>query len=228
MVVFPWRLMIIISQKFYESEQTKKFNRLIDPRICYILNHLHHQHFLCILRGNNFQEIEHQIFPLKLVFIFQKVYYFFWRHNGSTLFVVLSWVVPPPISICRRVSLTYYLQTTAVSFACGNLAGVWHFQTADSSFVSSDFSFITFPYQSLVHFCVKKEWEVRGSENWKWCWIFMFDHVKLWLTAGPLTLTSSTIYPHSADITLSFMLNYGVNRFQVSSYSTFLKFVAFG
>lgn len=44
----------------------------------------------------------------------------------------------------------------------------------------------------------------------------MFDHAKLWLTAGPLTLTSSIIYPHSADITLSFMLNYGVNRFQVS------------
>jgi len=102
-------------------------------RICYILNHLHHQHFLCILRGNNFQEIEHHIFPLKLVFIFQKVYYFFWRHNGSTLFAVLTWVAPPrQDNNCRRVSLTYYLQTTAVSFACGNLAGVWHFETADS------------------------------------------------------------------------------------------------
>ena len=173
MVVFPWRLMIIRSQKFYESEHTKNFNRLIDPRICYILNHLHHQHFLCILHGNNFQEIEHQIFPLKLIFIFQKVHYFFWRHNGSTLFFVLTWVVPPQDYNCRRVSLTYYLQTAAVSFACSNLAGVWHFQTADSSFVSSDFSFITFPYQSLVHFCVKKEWEVRGSENWKWRWIFV-------------------------------------------------------
>lgn len=69
----------------------QKTSRLIDPRICYILNHLHHQHFFCILHGNNFQEIEHHIFPLKLVFIFQKVYYFFWRHNGSTLFVVLTW-----------------------------------------------------------------------------------------------------------------------------------------
>lgn len=155
MVVFPWRLMIIISQMFYESEQTKNFNRLIDPRICYISNHLHHQHFLCILRGNNFQEIKHHIFPLKLVFIFQKVYYFFWRHNGSTLFVVLTWVVPPPkITIAKGLvwPITYRLQLSLIClWQLGRCLTFWDCR---QQLFPSDFPFITFPYESLVHFCV--------------------------------------------------------------------------
>ena len=67
-----------------------------------------------------------------------------------------------------------------------------------------------------------------GSSSWRKVEVAMdflrLTSVKFQLPAGPLTLESSTIFPRSADIALSFVLNYGVDRFQVKSF-TFLKVV---
>lgn len=70
---------------------------------------------------------------------------------------------------CRRVSLTY-----SCLICLWQLGRCLTFSDCRQQLFPSDFSFITFPYESLVHFCVKKEWEVRGSENWKWHWIFVW------------------------------------------------------
>lgn len=113
---------------------------------------------------------------------------------------------------CRRVSLTY-----SCLICLWQLGRCLTFSDCRQQLFPSDFSFITFPYESLVHFCVKKEWEVRGSENWKWHWIFV------WLCETLTDCKASDTDVINYLPALSWhhlelhMLNYGVNRFRVSS-----------